>query len=155
MSLIEAEIVAPARTYRDYSPEFKTLAIATVEAHDGNVARAARELEMSEDTLRVWMRDAERYRDFNGETRLALASKYEFNLHRLVDSIADDDLSKATLAGKATAIGILTDKMLLLRGQATSISQSNLTDDERNLRLAELAAKLQGRVSASNTDHNE
>ena len=110
--------------YRDYSPEFKAEVIAQVKASNGNVFRVAEECQVPIKTLQYWIHQEERYSQFRQQKQEDLATKYEANLHRLTDSIADHNLESATLQAKATAVGILTEKMLLLRGQPTSITAS-------------------------------
>lgn len=126
--LTAVEIPTP-RTYRDYSPEFKAHTLALVKSNNGNVLRTAKELGLDESVIRLWLRQQSRYRSLSEQKVIELAEKAEFNAHLLADSIADHDLETASLAQKATAMGIMVDKMQLLRGQPTSISISLGRDD--------------------------
>ena len=122
------EITEP-RQYRDYSPEFKAEALAHVAANNGNVWRTANELGIPEPTLRDWTAQASRYRALQEQKQLDLAQKHENNLHRLADSVTDTDLQTVPFIQKVTAIGILTDKMQLLRNQPTSITEHLNSDN--------------------------
>jgi DNA-binding MarR family transcriptional regulator len=48
--------------------------------------------------------------------------------HRILGSITDEDIAKASLLQRATAVGILHDKEQVLDGKATSISVNYLLD---------------------------
>ena len=139
----------PVRQKRHYSVEQKGTALALLKANGHNVLRTARELGIPRHTLRDW---AINHRgvtpevvQYQHQKERTLAEKLEENAHRLADSLATHDLTGVSLASKATALGIVTDKALLLRGQPTSISGSVMSDDERRLRLAELLAKAEER----------
>jgi len=49
-----------------------------------------------------------------------LASRFEQLTVAVLDSVSEDDLSKASLQAKVTSAAIMTDKVRLLRGQTTS-----------------------------------
>ena len=108
--------------YQSYSPEYKAEALAKIKANGGNVLRTANELGIPRQTLESWLLVSDRFAELQQRKQSELASKYEANLHRLADNISETDLTQVPFGSKATAIGILTDKMLLLRGQPTSIS---------------------------------
>jgi transposase-like protein len=109
------------RIVRDYSAEFKAEVLAALKSNNGNVYGTAKEYDVPESTLVAWVEQEARYRDLRDNKLRDLATKHELNLHRLADSVSEHDLTNVPLVQKATAIGILTDKMLLLRGQPTSI----------------------------------
>ena len=125
----EVATVSRPPVYRDYSPEFKAEILAKVQAAGGVVLRVAEETGIARQTIEYWIEQEERYAEFRQQKQLDLATKYEFNLHRLTDSIATQNLESVPLGQKATAVGILTEKMLLLRGQPTSINLNIGRDD--------------------------
>ena len=114
----------PPIVYADYSPERKAEVLALVDAADGNVFQVARETGINEATIRYWIQNKSRYREFQEVKRQSLADLAESNAYRLGFSIQNQDLSEIPLNHKATAFGIMIDKMQLLRGQPTSIGVS-------------------------------
>ena len=145
MAALEAEVVSSRPpVYRDYSPEFKAEIIAQVKANGGSTLRVSEETGIARQTIDYWIKQEEQYAQFRQQKQLDLATKYEFNLHRLTDSIASQDLESVPLGQKATAVGILTEKMLLLRGQPTSISA--------NIERTELTVILQHALGAALDD---
>ena len=110
--------------YTDYSPERKAEVLALLDANGGNITRTANEAGIQYSTLQYWQANKDRFNEFRQQKELDLASKFESNAHLLVNSISEHDLSTASLSQKATAAGIMVDKMQLLRGLPTSISES-------------------------------
>ena len=110
--------------YQDYSADRKAEVLALVKANGGNVARVAKELNIAHQTIFNWLKQADRYSHLERQKQSDLALKLENNAHMLADSIGDHDLTIVPLASKATALGIMVDKMQLLRGQPTSINVS-------------------------------
>jgi IS30 family transposase len=62
------------------------------------------------------------------DIKAELAERYQAEARRILDSINDKDIEKASLQNKAVSSGILLDKALLLKGEATSINVSVLLD---------------------------
>ncbi len=141
MSTEAATLERRSVIYRDYPADKKAEALAAYEANDHNLKQTARLLNIPAPTLRYWLQDSDRYKlEFKPQKSLDLAQKLENNAHNLADSIADHDLSIVPLASKATALGIVIDKMQLLRGLPTSIN----AEVERQ----ELVVILQSALSA-------
>lgn len=136
------------RIYRDYSPEFKAEVLAAVNANNGNVLRTANEYDIDESVIRLWLRNPDRYRTLSDQKQLDLAQKAESNAHMLTDSIAQHDLSTASLSQKATAFGIMVDKMQLLRSQPTSIVQ-NVNSENLTIVLQQVLNEI---TSTESTD---
>lgn len=132
---------ARAAAYKDYSAERKAEVLALVTAHNGNVAQVSRLTEIPDQTIRGWLEQADRYREVRSEKQSDLAQKLENNAHRLANSIADHDLSIVPLASKATALGIMVDKMQLLRGEPTSIT-ANVDRQELSVTLHSALGEL-------------
>lgn len=123
MSTEAATLERRAVTYRDWPADKKAEAIAAYETN-GSLKQTARLLNIPAQTLRYWIESSDRYRnDFRPQQTADLVSKLEFNAHNLADSIAEHDLSIVPLAAKATALGIVIDKMQLLKGLPTSITE--------------------------------
>ena len=125
MSTAEVGIspIRPA-TYNSYSTERKAEVLALVIANNGNVQKTAIETGIPEQTLVYWVKNADRYHEIRSEKELELAAKLDITAHKLANSIYDHDLDTATLPAKATAFGIVFDKLQLLRGQPTSITEN-------------------------------
>jgi len=69
-----------------------------------------------------------------------LAKRFEGIAHKALD-FADGKMEGASFAQLMTGSGIATDKMLLLRGEATSITSQTLTEQEAIDRSAAILAK--------------
>lgn len=153
MSTAEAKVLeSRALTgYQDYSPERKAEVIALVDANNGNVKQTALDTGIAHQTIRYWLTQADRYSQFQNAKRGDLGDKMEFLAHNLADSIAEHDLSIVSLAHKATAMGIVIDKMQLLRGLPTAISGSAQTDEERNTAKQALFAAIEARAIEGET----
>lgn len=124
---MSTEAIALSRrseTYRDYPPELKASIITAIENNDGNVAATAKLFCLPEDTVRYWWKNSERFREIQSASSLSLADKLESIAHAQADSIAAHDLSIVTIADKAKVLSVSVDKMQLLRGQPTSITQT-------------------------------
>lgn len=115
----------PTRVYRDYSLEFKAEAIALYKSNNNNCLQTANELGIDESLLRLWLSKADAYRTLSEKKQADLADIAEANARRLADSIYNQDLSETPLNHKATAFGIMVDKMQLLRNLPTSIVESS------------------------------
>ena len=140
------------RPKRSYSPEVIANALTTVKANNGNLSKSARELDIPFHTLREWVKNGRRN---TAEVSViqqikegTLAQKLELNAHRLADSITDHDLKDVSLQQKAITLAITTEKMLLLNCQPTAIHAQVMTEDERQLRLAELLHRAAERANS-------
>lgn len=119
----ESAISQPrATTYRDYPEELKAAVISAIQANDGNVMATAKLFNIPQDTAYYWWRNAERFREIQRTSSLSLADKLESIAHANADSLAIHDLSAVAYIDKARALGVIIDKMQLLRGQPTSIT---------------------------------
>ena len=143
MSQQASVIDSRPKPYRDYSEDFKANAIALVAANNGIVNRAAIEAGIDESLLRSWLRTPDRFRKLSEQKKVSLADLAESNAYSLAKSIAEHDLESATLQAKSTAFGVMVDKMQLLRGQPTSITESV----ERNELTVILQTCLTGALS--------
>ena len=101
---------------RRYSDDERASALAALAANGGNVNRAAKEIGIPHDTLRRWSR-GERHpeaRQMSDGKKLPLADAIESVVEKMVEAVGGK-IENAPLQQLATAIGILIDKMLLLR----------------------------------------
>ena len=140
---------------RAYSDEEKAYALSVLEMYRGNVDKAAKLLEMPPRTLAHWAA---------GQNRVAAVEDIQAvkreEMHEALDKIAwkivgamELTIEEADLRALATSLGILIDKIQLLRGLATSRTEvsgpggsaiavslglDTMTDDELRERLAEV-----------------
>jgi len=108
---------------RDYSSKDKAVALAALDANEGNLRRTARTLNVPKSTLADW-----RDNKINPEVS-ALRSLEKNNLADAIESVVweivgamPDKIEKAGLKDSAVAVGTGIDKFRLLREQPTSIS---------------------------------
>jgi transposase-like protein len=135
-----------AKPKRSYSEADKASALALLRSNAGNVKGTARQLNMPISTLRRWA-DGEHVNE-------GVAEKYHEKKRDLADvfediarTYAEQALgSVATSKGKDAVIAAATalDKLRLLRGEATDISEVRSSDAKRE--LADRLTKLTQRV---------
>lgn len=113
-----------AQTYRDYPVELKAAVIAAIEQNGGNVLATSKLFNLPPDTVRYWWANSDRFREIQTASVANLADKLEDLAQNTADSMTEHDLSVVTYADKARALGIVIDKMQLLRGQPTEIAVS-------------------------------
>lgn len=132
---------------RQYSDNDKAVALATLDANDGNIRKAAKILKLPESTLTDWANNrgiCPEVTEIREEKKAELADKLEEVAHALTDNIllrAQSDFSVLTpLKDLAVSLGIAIDKMQVLKGQPTSISKdvSEHSNEERATRILEL-----------------
>jgi len=152
MSTEAAILERRAIQYRDYPEEKKAEALLAYEANSFNVSQTARQLGIPRQTLDYWIKDAERFAEIQKGKRGILADRLENIAYSLVDSIDSHDLSIVPLQNKATSLAIAIDKMQLLRGQPTSISQSVISEEERQVKMAEIFSRLEARAIEAQTE---
>lgn len=132
---------------RQYSDSDKAIALATLDANGGNIKQTAKAIKMPESTLTDWANN----RGINPEVteirevkKRELADKLEEVAHALTGNIlirAESELSiLVPMKDVATSLGIVVDKMQLLKGAPTNISKdvSERSNEERANRILEL-----------------
>lgn len=106
------------RARRRYTDAFRASALAALDANGGNVERTARDLDLPRKTVEGWAQGrTDVPADLRHEKRQELAEAVEDCIRRLCGGIAvreGDPVDKV-----AVAVGILTDKLLLLRDRPT------------------------------------
>lgn len=137
---------ARATQYRDYPEELKAACISAIEANGGQIRPTARLFNIPYDTIHYWWTQSERYRQIQPASALNLADKLENIAYSYADSIADHDLSIVPVRDKAAVMDTAIKNMQLLRGQATSISASVDSDEDRQRKLAEIFGRIEARA---------
>lgn len=117
-----------------YSDEERANAVAAVAANGGNVQGTAKQLGIPAMTLKHWVA-SEHHPEAtkNGELKKPiLADQFEALAYKLV-GVADGKAAALNAKDAVIAAGVAVDKMRLLRGQATTIAEhdlSTLTDEQ-------------------------
>jgi hypothetical protein len=120
---------------RQYSDNDKALALATLDANGGDVSKTSKTLKMPRKTLEDWSKGRKVCGDvaeMRHVKKKELAEKLEEVAHALTGNIlkrAESELSiLVPMRDIATSLGIVVDKMQLLKGKPTAISE---TQDRR------------------------
>jgi len=134
--------------YRQYSDDQKAVALAVLEVNQGDYSKTARQTNVPRITLKHWA-DGDGVSPAVSEIvqgkRGALADRFEAGIHQFIDAITPEKIELADLRTLATCAGIFTDKMRLLREQATTITNAQITDEDRLRELQELMQRLRQR----------
>jgi hypothetical protein len=129
-----------SRRYKKYTDRDKAAALACLDANGGNCFKTAKELNIPRVTLIEWSESRGVSKDvseFRQENKKELADMFEELARRSVETAMGlQDHEKTTLAMAATAAGIATDKMQLLRQLPTQIIDFGRLSDEQLDRLA-------------------
>jgi hypothetical protein len=120
-------------------------------AETGNLRAAARAANCSQSTAKKYAQSRDEFEQVRAVKRLTLIDHIAIAQVKLIDAMTDPDkLAKSSLHDIGVAFGIVTDKGLLLTGQATSRSEtigrdpgSVLTPEEM-----ELAARVREKLAA-------
>lgn len=132
---------------RQYSDNDKAVALATLDANQGDVSKTAKVLKIPASTLADWSQNrgvCPEVTEIREVKKQELAEKLEAVAHALTDNIllrAESDFSILTpLKDFAVSLGIAIDKMQVLKGQPTSISRdvTEHTNEDRAARILEL-----------------
>jgi hypothetical protein len=149
---------------RTYSTEDRAATLAVLRSNNNNAAATARETGIPVRTVRFWRkRQEEAAMDFNGNVPLppkkapagvpaeAVAWSQEHLASRLEEiatqaaEVVAGKLEDASAQQAAVVLGIVIDKFQLLRGRPTAISGRELSDEERLVRVKELARLARSR----------
>jgi len=132
---------------RQYSDNDKAIALATLDANEGDLKKSARNLQIPLSTLTDWANDRgvnKDVTDIRALKKRELADKLEEVAHALTDNIlirAQSDFSVLIpLKDFAVTLGIAIDKMQVLKGEPTSISKdvTSHSNEERADRILSL-----------------
>jgi hypothetical protein len=137
----------------------KEIALIALKASGGDVETAARYAGVHPRTVRHWSKGTGIHAELgiSAEVKaLELAEKLEKLAHRIIDTIDDDIILDSNLLQRMTSMGIATDKMRLLRGQPTSITNdySQLPDDELRQRIAALENGISEEAGTEGTENS-
>ena len=107
---------------RSYSDEQKAEALAGLDANAGNVARTARQLGLPRKTLDQWAKGLVHpdVANLRQQKKEALAVRLEVLAGQLLDAMPGK-IAGASLIQIAVALGIVIDKMVLLRETANGL----------------------------------
>ena len=155
---------------REYSDEERAACLAALQANGGNLSQAARQCGVPRNTLRRWVEEQQKAPPVaDGATQKKsgcdtvagpspaalvpvvsgkLADKLEAIAHQIA-GVMPGKIEEASLSQLSVSLGILVEKMRLLREQSTAnLSVEGLSDDERLRRLRELAERVRSRAPA-------
>jgi len=113
---------------RRYSDEEKAAALVALELNqnlDCPIAATANALQIPDSTLDTWKKGewvSEKAQELSGEKKATLLELFEKCVLRGLADIASDE--KPATWREATGIATFTDKILLLRGQPTQITET-------------------------------
>jgi len=131
---------------RRYSDEERATALAALAANGGNVGGTSRQLGIPEATLRAWA-TGERHPEASqmcGDKKASLADQFEALAVKLL-GVADEKAAALNARDAVVAAAVAVDKMRLLRGEATEISE---TRDDRLDEFRRRYADAQGDARA-------
>ena len=133
-----------------HSKELRPIALATIEAENGNISAAARDLNIPERTINSW-NSGERANTKNDpafeqlceEKKNDLITTLEKVAHKLAGGITEEKIANAKLNDIAVSLAIAIDKLQLLKGEATNITHSlQLSPEQRKARIEALRSQL-------------
>lgn len=132
-----------------YSDEDRANALAALAANGGNVSLTSRQLSIPRGTLKQWAR-GERHPEaaqLSQEKKGPLADALEAVAWKLAESL-EGKVGEAKLQPTATSLGIVIDKMQLLRNKPTEIQKQvadidlqDVPDDELDRQIADLEGR--------------
>ena len=107
--------------------------ITTLAAGGQSPARIARQVGRSHHTVKRFLSEPETQRQVTDE-KAVLAEIYRSKARRIVESISEEDIAKASLQQKAISSGVLLDKSLLLAGDMPHIRIEILLEAVQQIR---------------------
>lgn len=126
MSSTETAVLEARRQqYRSYPEEVKAGLIAAIEANNGNVHGTAKLFDIPHDTAYYWWYNSDRYSELQKQVgQRSLADGIEDIAEKAKDSLLEHDFSIVSARDKAAILSVAVDKMQLLRGLPTSITET-------------------------------
>lgn len=118
----------PKQTRRRYTDEEKAAALVTLELNqnlDCPIAATANALQIPDSTIDTWKKGewvSDKVKELSGEKKQSLLELYEKAVTKGLSEILD--CAQPATWKEATGIATFTDKILLLRGQPTAITES-------------------------------
>lgn len=136
----------PKQTRRRYTDEEKAAALVTLDLNqnlDCPIAATANALQIPDSTIDNWKKGrgvSEKAVELGGEKKANLLELYEMAVTKGLSEILD--CTQPATWKEATGIATFTDKILLLRGQPTAITESRNSAELRKEAEEILAALL-------------
>ncbi len=130
------------RNPKRYSDNDRALALAALAANAGNITRTAKDLGIPAGTIRGWAKGLchPDVADLRDQKKPALADALEAVVRGMVAALPAK-IEAAPFQQVATSIGILIDKMRLLRNEPTEIARTEgAANDPLTARIDSLAA---------------
>ncbi len=129
------------RSPKRYSEGEKAVALEALNLAGGNVARAARESGVNENTLREWAQGRnvrpDVYVDYVAKKKGVLTARLSALQDRLIEALFDESkIEAARYAEIGTIFGIVTDKLRLMDERPTAITEAR---DDSEIRAKTLA----------------
>lgn len=123
-----------------YTDAQRAEALAALQANGGNLSATSRDTGIPFSTLKRWRDEPDpRLAELGEEKKTDLGDRLERIANALVDAIPDK-IADAPLNHVSVALGIAIDKLRLLRGEATEVTEVRGSDAKRE--LAERIARL-------------
>jgi transposase-like protein len=128
---------------RSYTDEERGNALAALAANGGNVSRTAAALGIPAKTLEHWAKGERQPRSAQmGELKKGpLADAFEDLARQLLAGMTPAKIADANLQQLATAAGIAVDKMQLLRGKPTGVTETR-TPEQLDAEIRRLGSEL-------------
>lgn len=123
-----------------YTDAQRAEALAALQANGGNLSATSRATGIPHSTLKRWRDQPDpRLAELGEEKKADLGDRLESIANALVDAIPEK-IADAPLNHVSVALGIAIDKLRLLRGEATEVTEVRGSDAKRE--LAERIARL-------------
>lgn len=135
---------------RSYSDKDKATALAALDANGGNLLRTSKALSIPLQTLANWAGGkglSADVPDIKNEKKEELADAFDRLVRACIGRAAEmlENRDAVEFKDLGMVAAIATDKMQLLKGQATAIQHNvNLSPEQRKAKILELRGKLAG-----------
>ena len=135
---------------RRYSDSDKAAALTVLDANEGNRNETAKHLDSPRTTLERWVegRVSGDVPQLRQQTKKALANELEALAYKLIEAMPER-LEGANLQQASVALGIVVEKMQLLRGDPTERFEHTLDDRERASRITAILDRGRERRTGS------
>lgn len=145
-----AKATSPRGQYRSYSDQEKAAALEMVNLCGGNVERAADLADIPMRTLAEWAKGhcvpEKVFADFAAKKAGRLTAKVQTICDRLADALLDEEnIDKARFGELVTGFGVAFDKLRLMAGQPTNITENRSVEalrEEAKLILRDYVAHV-------------
>ncbi len=135
-----------------YTDAERAAALAALKANGGNLSATSRDTNIPFSTIKRWRDEPDdRLAELGDKKKRDLADELEHLAHAIV-GIMPDKMDTANFQHLAVALGITIDKLRLLKGEATEVTEVRGSDAKRELaeRLARLTTQPHERTGPPN-----